>query len=145
MTRLSAAPSPAPTRAVEFAALPSRADQACRTVAAQLHEWRLPQLGDGAAAGVVRLLADARRHAGAGAEPPCTVELRLLWDRVAVSVRDHGPRAHHAPSVAAVPDSGGLRAHQDERGRTVWFTLPVPHPPTPPEAHAVRHPWAAHA
>ncbi|WP_326600177.1 ATP-binding protein [Streptomyces sp. NBC_01803] len=135
--------APSPHRPVEFPACPAGAAEARRAVAAHLTGWRLPQLADAVADGVGALLADVHRHAGP--EQPCTVEVTLLWDRLAVSVRAVGPRAHHMPAVAAVPDSGGARTHQDERGRTVWFTLPVPYPPTPPEAHAVRHPWAAHA
>ncbi|MDT0309417.1 ATP-binding protein [Streptomyces sp. DSM 44917] len=128
---------------VEFRAVPARAGQVCRIVTAQLRYWRLPQLVDSAGAGVGRLLADVRRHGGS--ERSCTVEVRLLWDRVAVAVRDHRRGGHPVPAVAAVRDSGGVRAHQDERGRTVWFTLPVPFPPTPPEARALPQPWATHA
>ncbi|MDT0343768.1 ATP-binding protein [Streptomyces litchfieldiae] len=135
--------TPCQRRAVEFPAVPSGAGQACRRAAAQLRHWRLPQLADAVGAGVRRLLADVGRHAGA--ERRCTVEVLLLWDRIVVSVRDHGQRAHQAPALAAVRGGGGVRAHQDERGRIVWCTLPVPYPPAPPEAHAVRHPWAAHA
>ncbi|MGK5533358.1 hypothetical protein [Streptomyces sp. URMC 129] len=135
--------APSPHRTVEFPASPAASTEACRAASAHLRAWRLPQLADAVADRVGGLLADVRRDTGP--EQPCTVEVTLLWDRLAVSVRAVGLPAHHVPAVAAVRDSGGARAHQDEHGRTVWFTLPVPYPPTPPEAHAVRLPWAAHA
>ncbi|WP_159037188.1 ATP-binding protein [Streptomyces specialis] len=135
--------APGPHRTAEFAATPAGAGEAGRAVSARLRSWRLPQLADPVADGVGALLADIRRHAGP--EQSCTVEVTLLWDRLAVSARPAGTRAPHVPALATVRDSGGTRTYTDEGGRTVWFTLPVPYPPTPPEAHAVRHPWAAHA
>lgn len=144
-------------RAVEFHLAPSRSTLARRIVSAQLRYWQLPHLVDAAAVRVDELLADVRRHTGD--DQRCTVRVVLLWDRLSLAAHDRGglpaqaagegqpsDGPHLAATVAAVRDSAGVHAHQDERGRTAWCTLPVPYPTPPPEARrAGHHPWAAHA
>lgn len=135
------APGPRRHCAVEFRAFPSRIGQVRRIVAAQLRYWRLAPLIDPVTLGVTELLANVHRHAGP--DKHCTVELVLLADRVAVSVRDHGaglPSVRAATEtessgrgmalVAAVSDTWGTRAQGDGAGKAVWFTVPVATAPT---------------
>ncbi|WP_052850872.1 hypothetical protein [Streptomyces avicenniae] len=137
-------------RAVAFHVPPDREERARRIVSAQLRYWHLPEVVDPAADGVALLLADMRRT---GRAYRCRVQLVLLWDRLALSVCDHAPdvcgTAGTGPAgvagVAWVRDSGGVRAHQDESGRTLWLTVPVPVPDGPPEARTLGLPWSAHA
>lgn len=136
---------------MELQALPSRIGQVRRIVSAQLRYWHLDALTDHAVLGVTELLSNVHRHARP--DKSCTVELRLLADRLTVSVRDHDPRLPvlvegaadavpepHAAAdddaaplstcgrglamVAAVSESWGARPDGDD-GKIVWFTLPA--------------------
>ncbi|MFR9726403.1 hypothetical protein ACL02R_24040 [Streptomyces sp. MS19] len=149
MTRPPA--EPGHHRAVAFHVPPDREERARRIVSAQLRYWRVPEVVEAAEEGMGLLLAAMRRHADAA--PRCRVQLVLLWDRLALSVCDHPPdvcgRTGGGPAgqdgVAGVRDSGGVRTFQDESGRTLWLTVPVPVPEGPAEARGLRLPWSAHA
>ncbi|WP_129838261.1 hypothetical protein [Streptomyces sp. RFCAC02] len=142
MSRLPA--DTGPHRAVAFDLAPDRAGQARRILAAHLRYWRLPQLADRAGEALALLLADIRRPAGPGAR--CRVQVLLLRDRLALVVCDHTPGVCGAAApIAAARDSGGVRAHEDAAGRTLWLTLPLPGMPDQPGERARRLPWSAHA
>lgn len=121
---------------VELQALPSRIRQVRRIVSAQLRYWRLDPLIDQAALGVTELLTNVHRHAQP--DKMCTVDIKLLLDRLTVSVHDHDPRlptlkvadpldvcGRGLALIEAVSESWGVRAEGDT-GKVIWFTLPAP-------------------
>ncbi|MFC8826422.1 ATP-binding protein [Streptomyces sp. NPDC057137] len=130
---------------VELQALPSRIRQVRRIVSAQLRYWQLDPLIDQAALGVTELLTNVHRHAQP--DKMCTVDIRLLLDRLTVAVHDHDPRlptikeadpldmcGRGLALIEAVSESWGARAEGDA-GKVIWFTLPAPSTAAPP-----RHP-----
>ncbi|MFE0191158.1 ATP-binding protein [Streptomyces sp. NPDC058989] len=134
---------------VELQAVPAHIGQVRTIVSAQLRHWRLDALVDPAALGVTELLANVHRHARPSKQ--CTVELRLLLDRLTVSVHDEDPRLPHVRTagswetcgrglalIAALSESWGMRP--DGSGKVVWFTLPAL-PATPEEMRADHAQW----
>lgn len=120
---------------VELQALPSRIRQVRRIVSAQLRYWQLDPLIDQAALGVTELLTNVHRHAQP--DKMCTVDIKLLLDRLTVSVHDHDPRlptikeadpldvcGRGLALIEAVSESWGVRAEGDA-GKVIWFTLPA--------------------
>ncbi|MFD3524509.1 ATP-binding protein [Streptomyces sp. NPDC058653] len=127
---------------VELQALPSRIRQVRRIVSAQLRYWQLDPLIDQAALGVTELLTNVHRHAQP--DKMCTVDIRLLLDRLTVAVHDHDPRlptikeadpldvcGRGLALIEAVSESWGVRAEGDA-GKVIWFTLPAPAGDAPP-------------
>lgn len=121
---------------VELQALPSRIRQVRRIVSAQLRYWQLDPLIDQAALGVTELLTNVHRHAQP--DKMCTVDIKLLLDRLTVSVHDHDPRlptlkeadpldvcGRGLALIEAVSESWGVRT-EGEAGKVIWFTLPAP-------------------
>lgn len=121
---------------MELQALPSRIRQVRRIVSAQLRYWQLDPLIDQAALGVTELLTNVHRHAQP--DKTCTVDIRLLLDRLRVAVHDHDPRLPTVKEadplalcgrglalIEAVSESWGVRAEGDT-GKVIWFTLPAP-------------------
>ncbi|MFE5669244.1 ATP-binding protein, partial [Streptomyces niveus] len=120
---------------VELQALPSRIRQVRRIVSAQLRYWQLDPLIDQAALGVTELLTNVHRHAQP--DKMCTVDIKLLLDRLTVAVHDHDPRlptikeadpldmcGRGLALIEAVSESWGVRAEGDA-GKVIWFTLPA--------------------
>ncbi|MEV0778916.1 ATP-binding protein [Streptomyces sp. NPDC050428] len=127
---------------VQLQALPSRIRQVRRIVSAQLRYWQLDPLIDQAALGVTELLTNVHRHAQP--DKTCTVDIKLLLDRLTVAVHDHDPRLPTVKEadpldmcgrglalIQAVSESWGVRPEGDA-GKVIWFTLPAPSTAAPP-------------